>query len=138
MKFLDLDGGGRLGRLAKEFGGEIFGVIIRVLAGEIGSGTQGEVAEAETELRIQAGKATALAIGEAMVATERFGIGFGMDSRTTEVSESAFIFSSVGVPPMKMHEYQNKGAGKIGEVERFEEFTNSGRGAPEAAGAPAR
>jgi hypothetical protein len=33
---------------------------------------------------------------------------------------------------------QGLGAGKIGEVERFEEFANSGRGAREAAGATAR
>jgi len=47
QKLLHLDSGGQLGRLAKEFGGEVLGVIMSVLAGELGSDTQSEVAETE-------------------------------------------------------------------------------------------
>src|SRR5882724_2351043 len=68
QKLLHLDGGGKPRRVAKEFDGEIFGIIVGVLAGEIGSGTQGEVTEAETELGIRARKAAALTVVEAMVA----------------------------------------------------------------------
>jgi len=46
QKLLHLDGGGKLRRVAKEFRGEVLGVIMGVLAGEIGSGTQREVAKA--------------------------------------------------------------------------------------------
>jgi hypothetical protein len=79
QKQLHLEGGDELRRVAKEFNAEIFGVIVGVLAGEIGSGAQGEVAEAEPELRIRARKAAALAVGKAMVAAGRFAIDF--DSR---------------------------------------------------------
>jgi len=70
--------GGKLGRVAKEFGGEVLSVIMGVLASETGSGTEGEVAETETEteLGVQARKAAALTIGEAMVAAGRLAIGF--------------------------------------------------------------
>ena len=61
--------------MAKEFGGEVFGIIMGVSGGELGSGTQGEVAEAKTELRTRAGKAAALTVGEAMLAAGRFGVG---------------------------------------------------------------
>ena len=60
--------------MAKEFGGEVLGVIMGVLAGQIGSGTQGEVTKAETELGIRARKAAALTVGEAMVAAGGFAI----------------------------------------------------------------
>jgi hypothetical protein len=78
QKELHLEGGGQPRRVAKEFGGEVLGVIVGVLAGKIGSGTQGEVAETEPELRIRAGKAAALPIGEAMVAAGGFAIDFGV------------------------------------------------------------
>src|SRR5216684_1679411 len=96
--------------MAKEFGGEVLGVIMSVLTGEIGSGAQGEVAEAEPELRIRAGKAAALTVGEAMVAAGRFAIGF--DNRRQEsgtVGDGVHCFLGGGYPHMKMHEYQNKG-----------------------------
>ena len=76
QEVLYLEGGGQRRRVAKEFGGEVFGVIVGVLAGKIGSGAHGEMAETEPELGIRARKAAALAIGETMVATERFAIGF--------------------------------------------------------------
>jgi hypothetical protein len=78
------DRGDEPGRVAEEFGGEILGVIMGVLAGEIGSGAQGEVTRAETELGIRAGKAATLAIGEAMVATGRITIGFDWDRQECE------------------------------------------------------
>jgi hypothetical protein len=53
---------------AEEFGREILGVIMRLLAAEIGGGTQGKVAETETKLRVRAGQATALTVGKAMMA----------------------------------------------------------------------
>jgi hypothetical protein len=71
------EGSGPFGRRAEEFGGEILGVVVSVFAGEIGSGAQGEVTETETELRVRAGKAAALAVGEAVVAAGRLGIGAG-------------------------------------------------------------
>src|SRR6266403_4233117 len=74
-KFLHLDGEGKLRRVAKEFGGEVFGIIMSVLAGELGRGTHGEVTEAKPELRVRARKAAALTVGEAMVAAGRFGVG---------------------------------------------------------------
>jgi hypothetical protein len=110
QKQFHLEGGDELRRVAKEFNAEIFGVIVGVLAGEIGSGTQGEVAEAETELGIRAGKAATLAIGEAMVATGRFAIHF--DSRRRKVRTSrdhVHRFLGGEYPHMKMHECQNKG-----------------------------
>ena len=55
-----------------------------VLAGEIGSGTQGEVTETKTELGIQAGEAAALTVGEAMVATGQITIGFDRDRQECE------------------------------------------------------
>ncbi len=73
---LHLDGGGKLRRVAKEFGGEVFGIIMSVLAGELGRGTHGEVTEAKPELRVRARKAAALTVGEAMVAAGRIAIGF--------------------------------------------------------------
>src|SRR5438876_2229060 len=75
QKLLHLYSRRQLGGLAEEFGGEIFGVIMSVLAGEIGCGTQGEVTETKPELRIRARKAAALTIGEAMVAAGRFDVG---------------------------------------------------------------
>jgi len=107
---LHLKGGGQPRRVAKEFGGEIFGVIVGVLARESGGGTHGEVAEAEPELRIRAGKAAALTVGEAMVAAGRFAIGF--DNRRQEsgtVRDGVHCFLGGGYPHMKMHECQNKG-----------------------------
>jgi hypothetical protein len=86
---------------------------VSVLAGEIGSGTQGEVAEAETELRIRARKAAALAIGKAMVTAGRFAIDF--DSRRRKgrtFRDGAHSFLHGGYPHMKMHECQNKGVTK--------------------------
>jgi hypothetical protein len=47
-----------------------------VFAGEIGSGTQGEVTKTKTELRIRAGEAAALTVGKAMVAAGWFAIGY--------------------------------------------------------------
>ena len=82
MSHLDL--GDKPGRAAEEFGGEVLGVIMGVLAGELGSGTQGEVTKAETELGIRARKATTLAIGEAMVATGRITIGYDRDRQECE------------------------------------------------------
>ncbi len=107
---LHLKGGGQRRRVAKEFGGEVLGVIMSVLTGEIGSGAQGEVTETETELRIRARKAAALTVGEAMVAAGRFVIGF--DNRRQEsgtVRDGVHCFLGGGYPHMKMHECQNKG-----------------------------
>src|SRR5712664_529494 len=76
---------------------------------ESGGGTHGEVAEAEPELRIRAGKAAALTVGEAMVAAGRFAIGF--DNRRQEsgtVRDGVHCFLGGGYPHMKMHECQNK------------------------------
>jgi len=81
-----------------------------VRAGELGSGTQGEVTEAETELGIRAGKAAALTVWESMVATGRLAIGFNMkrqESGTLRICVHCFL--GEGYPHMKMHEYQNKG-----------------------------
>jgi hypothetical protein len=64
QKLLHLNGGGKLGRVAKKFGGEIFGIIMGVLAGEIGSGAQGEVTEAETELGSEPGRRQRLPLGK--------------------------------------------------------------------------
>ena len=47
-----------------------------MFACDIGGGAQGEVTETKTELGIQAGKAAALTVGEAMVAPGWFEIGF--------------------------------------------------------------
>ena len=75
QKLLHLYSRRQLGRLAKEFCGEIFSVIMSVPAGELGRGTHGEVTETKPELRIRARKAAALTVGEAMVAAARFGAG---------------------------------------------------------------
>lgn len=45
-ELLHLDGGGEIGRHAKEFDGEILRVIMGVLSGESSGGAQGEVAKA--------------------------------------------------------------------------------------------
>ena len=100
QKLLHLDGGGKLRRVAKEFDGEVLGVIMGVLAGEIGSGTQGEVAEAETELGIRARKAAALTVGKAMVAAGRLLIDCDrgrQESGTVRVCVHCFL--GEGVPP---------------------------------------
>jgi len=52
--------------LAEKFDRKILGIIMHLLAREIGSGIPGEVAETQTELRIQPGKTAALTIGKAM------------------------------------------------------------------------
>jgi hypothetical protein len=100
QKELHLEGGDQLRGVAKQFNAEIFGVIVSVLAGEIGSGTQGEVAEAETELRIRARKAAALAIGKAMVAAGRFAIDFDSRRRKSRTfRDGAHSFLHGGYPP---------------------------------------
>ena len=60
QKLLHLYSRRQLGRLAKEFAGEVFGIIMSVPARELGS--------------VRAGKAAALTVGEAMVAAGRFGV----------------------------------------------------------------
>jgi hypothetical protein len=124
QKLLHLNGGGKLGRVAKKFGGEIFGIIMGVLAGEIGSGAQGEVTEAETELGIRARKAAALTVGETMVTARWLTIDFERgwhECGTVRVGVHCF---GEGVPPhmTKNFPWRDFGAGKIGEMERFEEF----------------
>jgi hypothetical protein len=100
QKELHLERGDQLCRVAKEFDGEVLGVIVGVLAGEIGSGAQGEVAEAEPELGIRARKAAALAIGEAMVAAGRFAIDFDSGRRKGRTSrDRVHRFLGWGVPP---------------------------------------
>jgi hypothetical protein len=100
QKELHLEGGDQLRGVAKKFNAEIFGVIVGVLAGEIGSCAQGEVTEAEPELQIRARKAASLAIGEAMVAAGRFAIHF--DSRRRKgrtFRDGAHSSSMGGYPP---------------------------------------
>jgi hypothetical protein len=100
QKLLHLDGGGKLRRVAKKFRGEVLGVIMSVLAGKIGSGTQGEVAEAETELRVQARKAAALTVGEAMVAAGGFAIDFERGRQECGAARvCVHCFLGEGVPP---------------------------------------
>src|SRR5438876_11161483 len=100
QKLLHLYSRRQLGRLAKEFCGEIFSVIMSMPAGELGRGTQGEMREAETELGIRAGKAAALSVGEAIVAAGRIAVGF--DERRQEhgtVRGCVHCFLGEGVPP---------------------------------------
>jgi hypothetical protein len=86
--------------VAKKFGGEIFGIVMGVRAGELGSGTQGEVTEAETELGIRAGKATTLTVWEVMVATGRFTISFDRDRQERgTVRVCVHCFLGEGYPP---------------------------------------
>jgi len=105
QKLLHLNGGGKLGRVAKKFDGEIFGIMMGVLAGEIGSGAQGEVTEAETELGIRARKAAALTVGETMVTARWLTIDFERgrhECGTVRVGVHCFLGEGVlprGYPP---------------------------------------
>ena len=93
--------------MAKEFGGEVFGIIMSLLAGELGCSTHGEVTEAKPELRVRARKAAALTVGEVMVAAGRFGVG--LDKRQQLRGTVRVCVPRWGwYPHMKMHEFQNK------------------------------
>ena len=99
QKLLHLYSRRQLGRLAKEFCGEIFSVIMSVLAGELGRGTHGEVTETKPELRIRARKAAALAVGEAIVAAGRFDVGSDKRQERGTVRVCVHFFLGGGYPP---------------------------------------
>ena len=99
QKLLHLYSRRQLGRLAKEFCGEILSVIMSVPAGELGRGTHGEVTETKPELRIRARKAAALTVGEAMVAAARFGAGSDKRQERGTVRVCVHFFLGGGYPP---------------------------------------